>query len=573
MISKHDLYPASGYAMMDISLCERKLPFKEKTKYALMLDTSKVTSMHKNHPFLHTDLMIKGFVGLIYQDKDIVADCKLNLPDFNMDNLDADNYVHSIYDELKGMYFEIISMFDIIMMKRADEFKHGGCRFMIQTDELLYSVEMYYPDKDRYIATIHIIGRIKPLHIIKCITFDSSAAYCVSTPFYGPIILNIPGRDKSKDNFFRYTFNYVPLLRELFKCYTTALNESLQPSEYQFNNIEIETIKYGLIAINPLKDKAGALMIPVHDWIRSDEKPSNDIIYNNEMAMCIENVINNKFNLGEYPVMDFNSREFNWIQRYCDNRDNYWKKITPDGKTDMEGTMDLSLVLGKQPYGNRYRLPMSDDITLVDPIGAFTTSGNELLIYFINSSAERNLVHVTQIIYNDIHEWNPAKFNRVCTTYMIDHRHGGKIPSCNSAVSDLIGMNTFDIGDILKLVIYFISILIVMHDRPNKTRHIIEEQTVPVKVTKMVPAKKGKKKQITIMENRVVYRHILRTASGLKRYIKEHEQRTDIRYTIEEWDRIGHWRTLKNGHQIWIEPTTCHRHKPIAKNVDIHIKL
>ena len=45
-------------------------------------------------------------------------------------------------------------------------------------------------------------------------------------------------------------------------------------------------------------------------------------------------------------------------------------------------------------------------------------------------------------------------------------------------------------------------------------------------------------------------------------------------YVLESWERRGHYRRIHGtDRNIWIEATTCNRHKELNKDKEIRIKL
>ena len=72
-----------------------------------------------------------------------------------------------------------------------------------------------------------------------------------------------------------------------------------------------------------------------------------------------------------------------------------------------------------------------------------------------------------------------------------------------------------------------------------------------------------------------VIRRIIKTHSMARKYIKEKssiESNKSVKYTLEEWGRRAHIRKLKDGREIYIKASQCHRHKPLS-DIEIHLKL
>jgi hypothetical protein len=107
--------------------------------------------------------------------------------------------------------------------------------------------------------------------------------------------------------------------------------------------------------------------------------------------------------------------------------------------------------------------------------------------------------------------------------------------------------------------------------RPDRNRVIRE--TTRVESTHKNSGKKNKHQK---KESNVIIRRILKDTKSAKAYIAERisEGSPNREYTIESWDRVGHWRRKPHSEEkIWIEPTECHRHKELTTDKEIHIKL
>lgn len=120
----------------------------------------------------------------------------------------------------------------------------------------------------------------------------------------------------------------------------------------------------------------------------------------------------------------------------------------------------------------------------------------------------------------------------------------------------------------------YLSILMLQYEKPERQKVVREMKPVEERSN----VNRGNKNNKT---QEYVIRRLLMTTPAARKYIKDKEEElgkevAERMYTIEEWNRRGHWRYYHKGEanekKVWIEEVKCHRHKSITKR-EVRIKL
>ena len=257
-----------------------------------------------------------------------------------------------------------------------------------------------------------------------------------------------------------------------------------------------------------------------------------------------------------YPILDISKREMNYILNYC-SKHGY---VLSDG---MEPFNLEQILIGAKV--NYLQLSLSDDganDTLyhvdIDPIN------HNCRIYFMQVlDGYRAQISID---LENIDKYNLVdNFIDVNKIIIIDDLN--KIPYKEEDLAAVSPMYGFTTPEIFLLLDRIINILVVMHDRPQRT-----------KIVKCTTKKnidiKGKHSSHSHTEKEFVIRRILKATPDAKEYVKKMSESGErhFEYVMEEWERKAHTRQLKSGKIIYISETTCHRHKDLTDK-EIHIKL
>lgn len=261
-----------------------------------------------------------------------------------------------------------------------------------------------------------------------------------------------------------------------------------------------------------------------------------------------------------YPQVDFDTKEWKFIGNYC-KRNGILCEGTP---------INLIPYFTNPRYGDTYVMNVNTESGEKDPLVITFKMDPEMKMLRIYISETIN--EFTSIIcladFINIDNYAPEdglRKVRKCVMYTnFDHM----FPS----VIDLVGASPLlqsSIDNTSALITEVLKLFIIMHDRPERSRMVkgVKHTEVP---------NPNKKKQSKPKETTEVVWRILKPVKAAKEYVRSMSigAPRNMEYTLEEWDRIGHYRTLKSGKVIWIEPTTCRRRDDLlTKDKDIKIKL
>ena len=257
-------------------------------------------------------------------------------------------------------------------------------------------------------------------------------------------------------------------------------------------------------------------------------------------------------NITQYPLIDFNQRETNFISRYIVSNDLF------DGDRP-ELKFNLIPYLESPRYGKILRFTLS----YKDIVFAYSRDNDILRLCLLEKINDSLWVEIS-FDYNNLEEFNIFDSLNQIDTILILTNHEYIPRSIHSIESVLLSLND---NETLNFIQWILSCIIVIHDRPKRTKmiKITERREVPCS---------NKSKRNNQVEEEFIIRRILKPSDEAKEYVSSHSgsAHRNHEYTIEEWYRADHWRHLKNGKDIYIHETTCHRNLPLSQK-EVHIKL
>lgn len=258
----------------------------------------------------------------------------------------------------------------------------------------------------------------------------------------------------------------------------------------------------------------------------------------------------------DIPLLDFNDHESDWIINYCMTHDVYCNSKQDNAYNLKEYIVD------EQRFGLNFRKnfwnPSRLNNDIQTTVFTYPIEDTNAIDFVVLHNAGDNCYTAYILHYNDMTKFNPINVDSMYIFFIIDKEHGGKITFSDA--------NKLSANIVLDIVRFITSTMIVIHDHPELNRIIVEQR-------KMVEWRKHKPDDLT--EPKFVIRRIIRTQAGVKRYIKENASKVEsglIHYTLEEWSRRAHIRKLKDGREILVKASKCHRHKPLS-DIEIHLKL
>lgn len=261
-----------------------------------------------------------------------------------------------------------------------------------------------------------------------------------------------------------------------------------------------------------------------------------------------------------YPQVDFDEKEWKFISNYCKR----------NGYLCENNEMNMIPYFTNPRYGNTYLMNINTDTGIKDPLVItfdMDTEKNMLRIYISESINESTSV-VCIADFIDIDKFDIENGLRRVRKCVLNTNFEHLFPGAPDLINVSLLLQS-SIENTTSLITEILHLFIIMHDRPERSRMVkgVKHTEVP---------NSNKKKQSKPKETTEVVWRILKPVKAAKEYVRSMSigAPRNMEYTLEEWDRIGHYRTLKNGKVIWIEPTTCRRRDDLlTKDKDIKIKL
>lgn len=283
-----------------------------------------------------------------------------------------------------------------------------------------------------------------------------------------------------------------------------------------------------------------------------DYKPEQDYDHS------VPTFINPKFNIKEVPEVAFSEKEWKFIDSYIE-KNNYL------GLNEM----NLKPFVTYPRYGHMYRMTVELNEGGADTKELFFVikpHDNDMDIYVIDRVTPNTSAYL-RIKCRDIETFEIGKcFDDV--EIAITNTDMLKAPkSIDEIDTRIIHFNKEFTYAFVTMIHNLLSMLIVMHDRPQRSRMV--RCNTPMRKSSTSNKKRTEPEYHSV--------RLLKSVSDAKKLVQNSSDgprsRADAVYTIEEWERVGHYRTLKSGKTVWIDATTCKRHLPLNETKEIKIKL
>lgn len=295
-------------------------------------------------------------------------------------------------------------------------------------------------------------------------------------------------------------------------------------------------------------------LIQVVDAI--DIKDCIDMNVVTEILDHIHNFDDNEL-FSEIPLLDFSDREIDIIHRYANHNNVYCDLYNPKDNL----YYDLKSYLTEQRFGINFRKDIDDPNmkgriihTVIFTCPNYDT---KQIDFFVLHNSNKGQYGLYIMHYENMEHFNPIHVDAVYYYIIIDKEHGGYIT---------FKRNLLETTDIPLIAIHLVTeTMVIIHDHPETTAMITEKHERLF----------NKPKPDNLTNPDFVIRRIIKTHSMAQKYIKEKssiESNKSVKYTLEEWGRRAHIRKLKDGREIYIKASQCHRHKPLS-DIEIHLKL
>lgn len=305
------------------------------------------------------------------------------------------------------------------------------------------------------------------------------------------------------------------------------------------------------------------IMIILNSWVMNENTDIDEVYTSNYGTGCRNEVKNLIDNFLAMPIVDLNVKEFDFINNYL--KDHHLDIAEKD-------KIDLVKFLTHSRYGNslRWYKDTADGREDFVSVSYDFDMENDLITFYVGHFTEKNL------LMGVVQFKNPAEFdltnNVMSVTMILYYEISDKniLPNSMESVTMDHGIDVDSYVSILNSIWDTIKIHVIAYLRPERTKIVRLTE-------RKAPAKKDPNKPHH--ESDIIITRILKTTYEAKKLAKKSAEAAASNepilheYTIESWNRVGHWRKTKNG-AVWIEPTICHRNPDLLGTFkEVHIKL
>lgn len=269
------------------------------------------------------------------------------------------------------------------------------------------------------------------------------------------------------------------------------------------------------------------------------------------------------------PIISFNQKEQDYITKYVDRC-----VLHEDGAYPKLANYFQYLRYG--PY-MQFQPACCPEVTIVATVDGEILP-NYLQISFVESLQNDWVILIYQF---NIHGEQGKLLDQIASTTIFFHSNN---PNRNPGKAGLYQSCLFQEELRNQILKEYIHDMIIIHDHPERSKvirisEVISDENSSGKELNEKPnGRLSRKRQQQNRDERInthLISRVLKPTAEAKRYmasIGSQLDRSDAKYMVAEWERCGHWRMSPKGHKVWIEPTTCHRRKPMVPE-RFHIKL
>ncbi len=361
--------------------------------------------------------------------------------------------------------------------------------------------------------------------------------------------------------------DYLNMISDSLNLSIKGINE-FNSNDYQYLSTEMKIFMQlyntkdnsKLISIDTIMELEALNGLALSDDDISVEKFR--ILSNNDFDTNSFNNVLKDIDSGIIPFCNFTKKEWNFVSKHMN--DSNLDFIKSD-------CVDLFDILSNQIYGPTVQFKYDN----IDIITHYVIDEKmELVKFYILHKINSDIIVYRTFICNGIHNFNCLDSLMFMEFRVLQHA----ISSDNlmRSIAELTKVFPECIADrskSLNVLERALSIYLIIHDRPK--RHCIVREEFQETTDKDKPAVKVSKVRNKKDTNKISIKRILLPVKSAREYVRINSSNpnSDRIYTIEEWERSGHYRHLKNGKTVWVNKTTCKRHKPITADTQIVIKL
>lgn len=253
--------------------------------------------------------------------------------------------------------------------------------------------------------------------------------------------------------------------------------------------------------------------------------------------------------------LKFSSKEYRFVAKYCE-------KINVASDIDPFKESDLSQYLSNLRYGNEMLIRFPNFKEDIELLGIVEVRGDKLFVHLLEKISNNTFIEF-DCNFGDIHKFSIRKSIKMENISII-LTDASYIPMDLKDINNKSALVQLGLAFDTTLCITFLQDLIVIHDRPKRSR--------VVRTTRQISHQLSSKKKEG--KDYVVSR-VLMPVNEAKALVAAHastSERAEAQYVLEDWERIGYSRTYKSGKVVWVRPTTCHRHLPLTEK-EVIVKL
>lgn len=460
-----------------------------------------------------------------------------------------------VYEDPRDMYTISRSVHNILQSLYMEPSADGNVpriRFKVHNaDTTIYFMIIYWSKKDVDI-TVNTVSSSD--QVSQFLFYRDNESWDIvretTISMYTSPIKSIAERtavEMSGKNSNKYRLSDMVLLE---KCLSLVTNNA----DTECPDVEVSDIEFEIMKLMIRHMKATRMFPLVYQLAGDPNIAEYDQFFKGVPDVPLDVEIN-EYN---YHLVDFTPREKKYVEKYVLEAGHF-----VEGENGPK-PIDLVQYMTHTRYGERMRVINKEDGTNTYFTYRLDTINNMARFWFIKVADTRGAV-VTTIDCKNIRDFTTRDIIRFQTTLVVTDPD--KLPRSTAEMVSIVPSTMTGTESIVRLIASVISLMIVIHDRP--------ERTAMVKVTRRLGdpnvIQKGPEQ-----EQDYVVRHILMPIRKAREYIRltsNDPSNREVQYTKAEWYRVGYWRRVRGSdRQVYIPPTTCHRHLEMSKK-KVHLKL
>lgn len=371
-----------------------------------------------------------------------------------------------------------------------------------------------------------------------------------------------PGMFTAADSIRTASFINVVLEKYISETNCGLEVERLEVTQYSHSPFELSVfnrIKNHILA------KSKIYMYMVTSWMNS-EYHSNSI--RTKIGVIDRMDIVSKFITPKYdvPLVDFNEKEMKFTLKYVNS-------LKPFGG---EKDVDLVDVFENPKYGKELIFPVRNDDTEchINTMYDYSRKEDDLKFMMLITS-ERYLKIYAEVKFRNISNFNFHDDTIMFQGCIVFEDTETRFPSSMEEFKEMIPTEILRYDNFLPMVLGFLAVYVIIHLRPERSRVIRETTKITPAYDSIASTNIKKQRRHETPKEQFLVRRILKDVKAAKEYIAKvaSEESSNREYTIENWERVGHWRRKPHSDEkIWIKPTRCHRHLELSDK-EVHLKL